>query len=52
MAKSLCEQVFVGLVKGKMVLTRSISCPPVFISYKDYKNLVLTMYFVFLVCHS
>lgn len=50
MVKRLWEQVFVGLAKGKMVLNMSISCLPAFISYKDYKILMLTMYFVFLLC--
>lgn len=39
MVKSLWEQVFVGLVKGKMVFNMSISCQPAFISYKNYKIL-------------
>lgn len=50
MVKSLWEQVFVGLAKGKMVLNMSISCLPAFISYKDYKVLVLSMCFAFLLC--
>lgn len=50
MAKSLWEQVFVGLVKGKRVLNMSISCQLVFTFYKDDKILVLTMCFVFLLC--
>lgn len=50
MARSLCEHVFAGLVKGKMVLNMRISCLPAFISYESYKILVLTLWFVFLLC--
>lgn len=50
MVKSLWEQAFVGLAKGKMVLNMTISCLPTFISYTDNEILVLTVCFVFLLC--